>query len=75
VLVAALATVYRNQAQTPVLLLVASVIGLGFALYLAYVEKFLLGVWCFLCLTSLGLICIEVLLSTIATVRTRQPRA
>jgi vitamin-K-epoxide reductase (warfarin-sensitive) len=75
VLVAALATVYRNQAQTPVLLLVASVIGLGFALYLAYVEKFLLGVWCFLCLTSLALICIEVLLSTIATVRTRQARA
>jgi uncharacterized membrane protein len=75
VLVAALATVYRNQAQTPVLLLVASVIGLGFALYLTYVEKFLLGVWCFLCLTSLALICIEVLLSTIATVRTRQARA
>jgi uncharacterized membrane protein len=75
VLVAALATVYRNQAQTPVLLLVASVIGLGFALYLAYVEKYLLGVWCFLCLTSLALICIEVLLSTIATVRTRQARA
>ncbi len=75
VLLAALATVYRNQAQTPVLLLVSSVIGLGFALYLAYVEKFVLGVWCFLCLTSLALICIEVLLSTIATLRTRQARA
>lgn len=74
-LLAALATVYRNQAQTPVLLLLASVGGLGFALYLAYVEKFVLGVWCFLCLTSLGLICIEVLLSTIATSRTRRARA
>jgi uncharacterized membrane protein len=72
VLVAALATVYRKQAQTPVLLLIASVGGLGFALYLAYVEKFVLGVWCILCLTSLALICIEVMLSTIATVRTRQ---
>jgi uncharacterized membrane protein len=72
VLVAALATVYRKQAQAPVLLLIASVGGLGFALYLAYVEKFVLGVWCILCLTSLALICIEVMLSTIATVRTRQ---
>jgi vitamin-K-epoxide reductase (warfarin-sensitive) len=70
-----LATVYRNLLQTPALLLIASVIGLGFALYLAYVEKFLLGVWCFLCLTSLVLICIEVMLSTIATVRSRQARA
>jgi uncharacterized membrane protein len=75
VLLAALATVYRKLAQTPVLLLLASVGGLGLALYLAYVEKFVLGVWCFLCLTSLGLICIEVMLSTIATIRTRQARA
>jgi uncharacterized membrane protein len=74
-LLAALATVYRNQTQTPVLLLIASVGGLGFALYLTYVEKFVLGVWCVLCLTSLGLICIMVALSTIATVRTRQARA
>jgi vitamin-K-epoxide reductase (warfarin-sensitive) len=74
-LLTTLATVYRNLSQTPVLLLIASVIGLGFALYLAYVEKFLLGVWCFLCLTSLALICIEVLLSTIAIVRSRHPSA
>src|SRR5947208_7911025 len=45
-LLAALATVYRNQTQTPVLLLIASLGGLGFALYLAYVEKFVLGAWC-----------------------------
>jgi vitamin-K-epoxide reductase (warfarin-sensitive) len=75
VLLAVLATVYRKQAQTPLLLLIASVVGLGFALYLAYVEKFVLGVWCFLCLTSLGLICIEAALSTVCTVRTRQIRA
>ncbi|MGH9517550.1 MAG: vitamin K epoxide reductase family protein [Terriglobales bacterium] len=74
VLVATLATVYRNLAQTPVLLLVAAVGGLGFALSLAYVEKFVLGVWCILCLTSMGLICIEVMLSAIATVRTRPAR-
>ena len=75
VLVAALATVYRNQAQTPVLLLIASLGGLGFALYLAYVEKFVLGAWCVLCLASLGLICIEVTLSVVATIRARQARA
>jgi uncharacterized membrane protein len=71
-LVAILATAYRNLAQTPVLLLIGSIIGFGFALYLAYVEKFVLGVWCILCLTSLSLICIVVALSTIATLRTRQ---
>ena len=70
VLLATLATVYRNQAQTPALLLIASAGGMGFALYLTYVEKFVLGVWCILCLASLGLICIEVILSTVATVRT-----
>jgi vitamin-K-epoxide reductase (warfarin-sensitive) len=74
-LVAILATAYRNQPQAPVLLLIASVIGLGFALYLAYVEKFVLGVWCILCLTSLGLICIQVTLSAIAINRARQTRA
>lgn len=68
-LLTTLATAYRNQPQTPLLLLIASVIGLGFAIYLAYVEKFVLGAWCFLCLSSLALICTEVLLSAIVTIR------
>lgn len=68
-LVAILASVYRNQPETPVLLLVASAGGLGFALYLTYVEKFVLTTWCVLCLTSLGLICGEVILSAV-TLRT-----
>lgn len=72
-LVATLATVYRNQPKTPVLLLISSIIGLGFALHLAYVEKFVLGVWCILCLTSLGLIGIEVALSAVAAVRAKRP--
>ena len=74
-LVATLATVYRNQAQTPILLLIASIGGLGFALYLAYVEKFVLGVWCILCLTSLVLISIELALSTVAITKGRRTRA
>jgi uncharacterized membrane protein len=68
-LIIALATIYRNKAETPVLLLIASAAGLGFALYLTYIEKFVLGVWCVLCLTSLGLICCEVMLSGAAIMR------
>jgi uncharacterized membrane protein len=66
-LILTLATIYRHQAKTTVLLLIASAGGVGFALYLTYIEKFVLGVWCVLCLTSLGLICCEVILSGIAT--------
>jgi vitamin-K-epoxide reductase (warfarin-sensitive) len=65
-LILTLATTYRHQAKTTVLLLIASAGGLGFALYLTYIEKFVLGVWCVLCLTSLGLICCVAILSTVA---------
>jgi len=70
-LITVLATIYRNQSKTPVLLLIASVGGLGFAVYLTYVEKFVLAAWCILCLTSLALICGEVVLSAVATCRTK----
>lgn len=60
----ALATFYRNRAETPARLALASIAGLGFALYLTYVEKFVLAAWCVLCLSSLALIfCISVLSS------------
>lgn len=52
----ALATSYRSKAETPVMLLAASVAGLGFALYLTYIEKFILATWCILCLSSLAMI-------------------
>jgi hypothetical protein len=52
----AVATIYGDNADTPIILLIASVGGLGFALYLTYVEKFVLDAWCTLCLTSLGLV-------------------
>jgi len=55
-LILGLATVYRDKAETPVMLLIVSAAGLGFALYLTYVEAHVLGVWCVLCLTSLALI-------------------
>ena len=34
----------------------AAVAGMGFALYLTYIEGFVLDTWCILCLSSLGLI-------------------
>jgi uncharacterized membrane protein len=50
------ATFYRQKAETPGILVVASLVGLGFALYLTYVEKFILSAWCILCLGSLAVI-------------------
>ncbi len=61
-----LATLYRGEAQTPARLAVASVAGLGFALYLTYIEGFVLAAWCVFCLSSLVLIfCISVLSSVL----------
>jgi len=42
----ALATAYRTRVETPLRLLVAAVAGLGFALYLTYVEAYVLETWC-----------------------------
>lgn len=55
-LILALATVYREKAETPVMLVIATGGGLAFALYLTYIEKFVLQAWCVLCLGSLALI-------------------
>jgi uncharacterized membrane protein len=52
----AFATFYRAKAETPAILILASLGGLGLALYLTYVEKFILSVWCILCLSSLAVI-------------------
>jgi uncharacterized membrane protein len=62
-----LATRFREKAETPWMLLVASVLGLGFAIYLTYIEGAVLGVWCVLCLSSLAcIVSITVLASTLA---------
>jgi len=50
-----LANLSRNMKRAPAMLLAASVGGLGFALYLTYIEAFVLAVWCVLCLSSLGI--------------------
>ncbi len=45
------------------LLLVATLIGMGFSLYLTNIEARVLGVWCLYCVISQGLIAILMILS------------
>jgi vitamin-K-epoxide reductase (warfarin-sensitive) len=60
-----LATVYRKRYETPTILLGAAAAGLAFALYLTYIEEHVLGVWCILCLSSLGLIATTTILAAV----------
>jgi vitamin-K-epoxide reductase (warfarin-sensitive) len=60
---AGLATAYRGRRETPALLFGGAAVGLVFALYLTYVEGHILGVWCILCLSSLGLIAASTVVS------------
>jgi len=55
-IILSLATVYREKAETPLILAAGALGGLGFALYLTYIEGFILHAWCILCLSSLALI-------------------
>ena len=64
-----IATFYRTKAEAPFVLLAASTAGLGFALYLTYIEKFVLATWCILCLSSLSLIILITALSSFLAAR------
>jgi len=55
-LILALATIYRQKAETPMMLLAASISGTVFALYLTYLEAYVIHAWCILCLSSLAVI-------------------
>jgi len=57
------AAVQRLHPQTPTRLLLAALAGLAFALYLTYIEGFVLETWCILCLTSLALIALITVLA------------
>lgn len=73
-LLLALGTLYRTKAETPVMLLIASLAGLGFAFYLTYIERFVLSAWCILCLSSLVLIvAITILSSALVADNMRHP--
>jgi vitamin-K-epoxide reductase (warfarin-sensitive) len=60
-----LATVYRERPETPAMLFGGAAAGLGFALYLTYIEGHVLGVWCILCLSSLALIAATTVLTAV----------
>jgi len=62
----------RARPETPKVLLAASLAGLGFALYLTYIEGFVLGAWCVLCLSSLVVIFAVAVVSAILAVRERK---
>ena len=65
----ALATVYRSRKGTPVRLLVMALAGLALALYLTYVEGYVLETWCILCLSSLALIVMITVLASVVRAR------
>jgi vitamin-K-epoxide reductase (warfarin-sensitive) len=62
---AGLATVYRERRETPAILFGGAAAGLAFALYLTYIEGRVLGVWCILCLSSLGITTVTAILSSV----------
>jgi uncharacterized membrane protein len=62
-LILALATLYRRKAETPIILAAASGGAVCFALYLTYLEGYVIHAWCILCLSSLLDITLIVLLS------------
>ncbi len=67
----ALATMSRVRRSTPNLLLALALAGFVFALYLTYIEGFVLDVWCILCLGSLMSITAITALAGIMNTRTR----
>ena len=69
----ALATLRRGKPETPKALFATSLAGLAFALYLTYIEGFVLAAWCLLCLSSLGVILAITVLSGILVAQ--QPRS
>lgn len=71
----AFATLYREKAETPGILVLGSAVGLGFALYLTYIEKYVLFAWCILCLSSLAIIFSITVLSAILFVRSMRAAA
>ncbi len=53
-------------------MIAAALAGLGFSLYLTYIEKFVLATWCILCLSSFAIIVLITILSLLA-MRSSQP--
>ncbi len=65
-----LSTFKKSHPETPNRLLGAAIAGLLFALYLTYIEAYVLTTWCILCLGSLVSIFLISLLATVMRLRT-----
>jgi vitamin-K-epoxide reductase (warfarin-sensitive) len=64
-----LSTFWKSRVETPNRLRTAALVGLGFALYLTYVEAYELMTWCILCLGSQAVIFLISVLAVIVKVR------
>jgi len=64
-----LSTLRKSRDETPNWLLGAAIAGLVFALYLTYIEAYVLTTWCILCVISLALISLISILALIVRVR------
>jgi uncharacterized membrane protein len=67
-----LATFWKARLETPNRLLIASVAGFVFALYLTYIEAHELMTWCILCLLSQGIIFLICVLAVVIKLRSPQ---
>jgi vitamin-K-epoxide reductase (warfarin-sensitive) len=65
-----LSTLRRTRPGTSNRLLGAAIAGLVFALYLTYIEAYVLKTWCILCLISLALISLISMFTLVAKLRT-----
>ena len=63
-------TFKKSELETPNRLLGAAIAGLLFALYLTYIEAYVLTTWCIMCLASLVLIFLITLLAIVMRLRT-----
>jgi vitamin-K-epoxide reductase (warfarin-sensitive) len=57
-----LALIWLALASQRAVLTIVAAVGLGFMLYLAHIERDILGVWCLYCVIAMGLIAIITLL-------------
>ncbi len=51
-----LAILWLGLARQKLAVLIASLVGLGFALYLTHIERDVIGMWCLYCVISQGII-------------------
>ena len=64
-----------SKSNAAMVMLLAALGGLAFALYLTYIEAYKLDAWCILCLGSLAAISLITILSAARVIRTRGPAA